>query len=123
MLWLVRRDEALAEQTRIAEQGCRCSSLALEARIAELRATEARPRERLRADHYAAGDEVHAAQGRFYETNTEVTRLETEIRYVVDVTDPAESSAWASARVAQQAGALDEHRENGRSAVPKRLAS
>jgi chromosome segregation protein len=82
MLWIVRRDEALAEQQRIAAQGV-AVGLEMESRLAELRSTEAEI-ERLRAEHYAAGDEVHAAQGRFYDGNSEVNRLESEIRFVVE---------------------------------------
>jgi chromosome segregation protein len=67
MLWIVRRDEALAERARIAEQiaqlGVALESLGADARAAEL------DLERLRSDHYAAGDEVHGAQGRFFEAN------------------------------------------------------
>jgi len=82
MLWLVRRDEALAERAKIAEQGAAAVN-ALEARIAEQRAIEAAIEES-RSAHYAAGDEVHAAQGRFYDANAEVARLESEIRYVIE---------------------------------------
>jgi chromosome segregation protein len=82
MLWLMRRDEAHAEQVRIAEQ-VTAAVTALEARLAEQRSVEAEI-ETLRSAHYAAGDEVHAAQGRYYDANAEVARLESEIRYVVE---------------------------------------
>jgi chromosome segregation protein len=82
MLWLVRRDDALAEQGRIAQQ---LSTVAteIEARLAAQRSVEARL-EQTRAAHYAASDEVHRAQGAYYQTNGEVSRLEGEIRFVSD---------------------------------------
>jgi len=55
----------------------------LEARTAELRAAEAEL-EALRQSHYAAGDELHAAQGALSEAALEVSRLEERIRYVAD---------------------------------------
>jgi chromosome segregation protein len=82
LLWLVRRDDALAEQSKLAEQAAAAVN-ALEAKLAEQRALEASI-EQLRAAHYAAGDGVHAAQGRFYDANSQVTRLESEIRFVID---------------------------------------
>ena len=82
MLWMVRRDEALAERARLAEQSAAAIN-ALEEHTAQIRALEA-GLEQLRAAHYAAGDEVHAAQGRFYDANAEVSRLESEIRFVLE---------------------------------------
>ena len=38
----------------------------------------------MRAAHYAASDNMHAAQGALYEANAEVSKLEAEIRYVVE---------------------------------------
>ena len=38
----------------------------------------------MRAAHYAASDGMHAAQGALYEANAEVSKLEAEIRYVVE---------------------------------------
>ncbi len=82
MLWIVRRDEGIAEQSRITQQTI-AATLALEERIAELRNLEAEV-ERLRSDHYAAGDEVHSSQGKYYEVNSEVSRLESEIKFIVE---------------------------------------
>jgi chromosome segregation protein len=55
----------------------------LEARTAELRQGEAEL-ETLRQAHYAAGDELHTAQGSLAEAALEVSRLEERIRYVVE---------------------------------------
>ncbi|MEN9316497.1 MAG: hypothetical protein RIS35_2890 [Pseudomonadota bacterium] len=82
MLWLVRRDEAQAERAKLALQAAEAQNR-LEQRLAEQRSLEAEI-ESLRAAHYEAGDEVHAAQGRYYDANAEVARLESEIRFVVD---------------------------------------
>ena len=81
LLWLVRRDETLADQQRWACEAAIAVN-ALEGALAGLRALESEI-ETLRTAHYAAGDEVHAAQARFYETNAEVARLESDIRQVV----------------------------------------
>jgi len=40
--------------------------------------------ETIRQTHYAAGDEVNRAQGRLYETSAAVSKLEAEIKFVVD---------------------------------------
>ena len=96
MLWLVRRDEALAERARLAVQEAEAVS-ALESRLAEQRALEAEI-ETLRTRHYDAGDAVHAAQGRLYDANAEVARLESEIRFVVE----------SQAQLRERIDALDE---------------
>jgi chromosome segregation protein len=82
MLWLVRRDDALAEQARIAQQVSAVTN-ELESRLADQRSVESQL-EQARAAHYAASDEVHRVQGAYYEANGEVTRLEGEIRFVAD---------------------------------------
>ncbi|MCL4746699.1 MAG: chromosome segregation protein SMC [Burkholderiaceae bacterium] len=82
MLWLVRRDEALAEKNRVSAQRQAAAS-ALEERIAQVRAVETEL-ETVRSAHYDAGDAVHAAQGSYYDANVEVGRIESQIRYVVE---------------------------------------
>ncbi len=82
MLWLVRRDEAGAEQQRLALEAGRAQT-AVDGALAELRELEA-ALETLRSTHYAASDEVHAAQAAHYTANAEVVRLENDIRRVVD---------------------------------------
>ncbi len=82
LLWLVRRDEAEAEQTRIAEQVRRLETDIDAARAAQ-RGVEAEL-EQVRAAHYGAGDEVHRLQGEYYGASGEVSRLESEIRFVSD---------------------------------------
>ena len=82
MLWLVRRDEAQAEQQRVARLSGELT-VELEARLSEQRSLEAEIEE-VRSAHYGATDEVQAAQGRYYERNSEVSRLELQIRHVLD---------------------------------------
>jgi len=82
MLWLLRRDEAQAEEQRLARLAGE-AVLAVEARLAEQRAIEAEL-ETIRSAHYDANDAVHAAQGRYYEGNAEVSRIESEIRVVAE---------------------------------------
>ncbi|MDR3381653.1 chromosome segregation protein SMC [Cupriavidus basilensis] len=82
LLWLLRKREAQAEQerhTRAIEQ----AQIDLEAQTAQLRHVEAEL-ETMRAAHYAASDNMHTAQGGLYEANAEVSKLEAEIRYVVE---------------------------------------
>jgi chromosome segregation protein len=82
MLWIVRRDEAAADQTKVAQQLGQVTN-EIESQLAQQRAVEARLEE-TRAAHYAASDAVHAAQGAYYEANGEVTRLEGQIRFVAE---------------------------------------
>jgi chromosome segregation protein len=100
MLWIVRRDDAGAEQGRIAQQTI-AATLALEERIAELRSLEAQV-ESLRSEHFAAGDEVHNSQGKYYEVNSEVSRLESEIKFIV------ESQVQTRERIAGLAAQIDQ---------------
>src|SRR4029453_15150386 len=61
--------------------GVLAAATALEERMAQLRNGEAE-RETIRQAHYAASDELHAAQGTLAEASLEVSRLEERIRYV-----------------------------------------
>jgi len=79
LLWLLRKQEAGAQRSRHAREIERLG-LELEVETARLRATEKRLEE-MRAQHYRASDEVHAAQGAFYESNAETARLEQEIAH------------------------------------------
>ena len=54
-----------------------------EARTADLRAAESEL-ETLRQAHYAAGDDLHVAQGALAEASLEVSRFEERIRYVAE---------------------------------------
>lgn len=82
LLWLLRKREAQSEQER-QQRAIEQAQIDLEAQTAQLRHVEAEL-ETLRAAHYAASDGMHAAQGALYEANAEVSKLEAEIRFVVE---------------------------------------
>jgi chromosome segregation protein len=102
LLWLLRRNEAQAEAQRHARDIER-AGIELEAETARLRESE-RELEQARAEHYAAGDALASAQGELYGANADVSRLETEIRYVADTRQRLE------AQVAQVRGQRDSGR-------------
>jgi chromosome segregation protein len=81
-LWFLKHRDATAEQGRVQGETLQATN-ALDSRLAELRQVEAEL-ETIRQAHYAAGDELHASQGRYAEANLEVSRLEERIRYVVE---------------------------------------
>jgi len=82
LLWLLRKREAQSEQEK-HQRAIEQAQIDLEAQTAQLRHVEAEL-ETMRAAHYAASDNMHAAQGGLYEANAEVSKLEAEIRYVVE---------------------------------------
>jgi chromosome segregation protein len=82
LLWLSRKREAAAEQQKVTRD-IESRTTALEAHIAELRGAE-RALEEVRAAHFASSDAVHEAQGKLFQVNAEVSRLESEIRMIVD---------------------------------------
>ena len=65
-----------------------------------------------RVDHYAAGDAVNAAQGALYEVNTEVSRLEAELRFMSETRHAARGERGQLAAQLEQwqrnRGELDE---------------
>ena len=81
-LWFLKHRDATGEQARVKTEALEAAN-ALESRMAELRQVEAEL-ETVRQAHYAAGDELHASQGRMAEAQLEVSRLEERIRYVVE---------------------------------------
>ena len=80
LLWLLRKNEANIEQAKFFAQIDQAQT-ALEASTASLRSTEA-ALESLRQAHYAAGEQVHQAQGQLYQTNAEIGSLEAQIKFV-----------------------------------------
>ena len=105
LLWLLRRNEAQAETQRQGRDIERTST-ELEAETARLRDIESQ-RETARVEHYAAGDALNAAQGALYNANTEVSRLEAEIRYVSETRQRLEAQ-MAQLRGQQEGGARQE---------------
>ena len=102
LLWLLRRNEAQAEAQRHARDIER-AGIELEAETARLRENE-RELEQARAEHYAAGDMLASAQGDLYGANADVSRLETEIRYVAETRQ----------RLETQLGQVRGQRDSGR---------
>ncbi len=82
LLWLLRRNEAQAEQTRYARE-IELAQNALEEQTAQLRHVETNL-EHLRQAHYATGDRLHTAQGHLYQTNAEIGSLEAQIKFVIE---------------------------------------
>jgi len=80
-LWWVRRDEASAEQARLTLAASEVETT-LQGVLAAQRSLEA-DLEATRQAHFDAGDAVHALQGAYYERAAEVSRLESEIQFVV----------------------------------------
>src|ERR1700749_931452 len=81
-LWFLKHRDATGEAARVKAEHLEAVN-ALESRVAEMRQVEAEL-ETVRQAHYAAGDELHASQGRYAEAQLEVSRLEERIRYVVE---------------------------------------
>jgi chromosome segregation protein len=81
-LWFLKHRDAASEEERVKKAVLEATN-ALESRLAELRHVEAQL-EGVRQAHYAASDDLHAAQGSLGEAALEVSRLEERIRYVVE---------------------------------------
>jgi chromosome segregation protein len=99
LLWLLRKNEAKAEQARWfleMEQ----AQTGLEEQNAKMRHLELEL-ERMRQAHYATGDRLHAAQGELYQTNAEIGSLEAQIKFVVE----------SRTRLQNQIGTLTAQRE------------
>jgi chromosome segregation protein len=82
LLWLLRKNEAAGEQQR-QQRAIEQAQIDLERQTAQLREVEAEL-ETLRVAHYSASDAMQGAQGALYEANAEVSRLEAEIKFIVE---------------------------------------
>src|SRR5260221_11826249 len=78
----------------------------LESETARLREIE-RDLEQARSEHYASGDALSAAKGELYGVNADVSRLETEIRFVADTRQPLDAQL-AQLRAQRDAGRQSE---------------
>ena len=109
-LWLLRKREAEAERERQTREIERATN-AIEAETARLREIELRL-EQTRVAQYESGDAVNAEQGELFKVNTEISRLESEIRYVADTRQRLENQlAQLVAQIGnweQQSGELSE---------------
>ncbi len=82
LLWLLRKNEAKAEQEKYFRDIER-AQIDLEEQTAKLRHVEAEL-EHMRQAHYGAGDRLHTAQGHLYQTNSEIGSLEAQIKFVIE---------------------------------------
>jgi chromosome segregation protein len=82
MLWLLRSRDAHAQRQRCARE-VEQAEAAIEAHRAQLSALQRRLEED-RSEHFAAGDQTHAAHGELLRVNAEIGRLEGEIRMIAD---------------------------------------
>lgn len=82
LLWLLRKNEAKAEQDKFFRD-IEKAQLDLEEQTAKLRHIETEL-EHMRQAHYAAGDRMHQAQGHLYQTNSEIGSLEAQIKFVIE---------------------------------------
>ncbi|QOY92872.1 chromosome segregation protein SMC [Massilia sp. UMI-21] len=82
LLWLLRKNEAKAEQLRYFRE-VEEAQTALEAQTAKLRNVELEL-ENMRQAHFSIGDRLHTAQGALYQTNSEIGSLEAQIKFVVE---------------------------------------
>ncbi len=101
LLWVLRRQEGETDEKR-HRRDIEQSTNDLEAETARLRDVE-KQLELTREEHYASGDALNAAQGELYTSNSEVARLETEIRFIAETRQ----------RLEAQTGQLRMQRENG----------
>ncbi|KNH10390.1 Chromosome partition protein smc [Candidatus Burkholderia brachyanthoides] len=111
LLWLLRKNEAGNEAER-QQRAIRDAQVELEAQTARLREVEAQL-ETLRIAHYSASDAMQGAQGSLYEANAEVSRLEAEIRFIVESRNrvQAQIAALTAQREQWQAQAQKAHDE------------
>jgi chromosome segregation protein len=97
LLWYLRRRDAAAERDRHRQDIAQVAR-DLEAENAALREIEARV-EHARATHFQAGDAMNSAQAALYAANSDVARLESELRYVEETRSRLENQH--TERVAQ----------------------
>jgi chromosome segregation ATPase len=107
LLWLLRKNEAAGEQQK-QQRAIEQAQIDLDAQTAKLREVEAQL-ETLRVAHYSASDAMQGAQGALYEANAEVSRLEAEIKFIVESRN----------RVQAQIAALNAQREQWRAQAEK----
>jgi chromosome segregation protein len=100
LLWLLRKNEAQNEQTRVLRE-VEQAQTDLEEQTAKLRNVEL-TLEQMRQAHFAIGDRLHTAQGQLYQTNAEIGSLEAQIKFVI------ESRARLQAQLATLAAQRDQ---------------
>ncbi len=101
MLWLIRRDDAIAERDRVQAQVAGAQTQ-LEEAIAQVRALETEI-ESVRENQFTANNALHDRQAGYYESNSAVARIEAEIRSVVDQREQVTSQLALFAEQSSQA--------------------
>ncbi len=96
LLWLVKKQEAGVARERARLQVEKLIN-ELEAETAALRQFE-NHLETARAEHYTAGDALHAAQGELYAANAEVAKLEQQLQHLRETQNrlATQLAAWKS---------------------------
>jgi len=100
LLWLLRKNEAGIERVKIFHDIER-AQIALEEQTAGLRRAET-ALEQMRQSHFETGDRMHQAQGRLYQTNSEIGSLEAQIRFVIESRSRLQSQLNTLARQRDQ---------------------
>ncbi|MHA3903416.1 chromosome segregation protein SMC [Castellaniella sp. WN] len=113
-LWLLREQAARESRQSLAAETERAQA-ELESAVTGLRALES-DLEARRAAHFEASERVHQAQGHLFEAGAQVSRLEAEIRHVVDSRNrlqvrraqlQAQQQEWGDQRAHSQASIED----------------
>ncbi|MEX0958479.1 MAG: chromosome segregation protein SMC [Burkholderiales bacterium] len=119
LLWMTRKRDAVAQRAKIQRE-IEAVGLEIEAETAKLREAEKRVEE-LRARHYAASDESHAAQGRLYEVNAEVSRIEQQIQHLRDTRARTERQLESVRAQVNEQGAASTELQASRERVEREL--
>ena len=105
-LWLIRRDDAQAEQ-QLLEKTAESLDLEIEGLQTGLRSAENRM-ETLREAVHQANDEVSRCQVAYYEVNSEISTLESQIRMIAQNRNQAQARLKSLEEQIQSARALSE---------------
>ena len=105
-LWLIRRDDAQAEQ-QLLEKMAESLDLEIEGLQTGLRSAENRM-ETLREAVHQANDEVSRCQAAYYEVNSEISTLESQIRMIAQNRNQAQARLKSLEEQIQSARALSE---------------
>jgi len=110
-LWLLKKRDASAAWEKSQRQVEKLVN-DLEAQMAALRKAES-SLETLRQQHYAATENVQAAQGKYYEANAEVSNLEQQVRHTQEgrerLTQQLQQMATQAQKLDAQAITLQEN--------------
>jgi chromosome segregation protein len=107
LLWMLRRDEARADEQRIASDVA-AAQTALEEKVSAMRSLESTI-EAFRSRSYEATDRVSAAQAAFYEAGAQVSKVESDLRVMLESRNQLESQRQLlQSQVEQGHGRIEE---------------